>query len=916
MFLRSSNRLPTAPILILTLAVLASLLSATAVLSQGGEGDPGRYIVRGVTDKYQRSEIAGTGAAIDAMGDDWIEISATPEEVAAITALGYQVEPLPPPPGVQDFPAEDSGYHDYDEMVAVIDQAAADHPTIVNKFSMGQSDEGRDLWAVKISDNPAADEPEPEVFFDFHQHGNEHLAVEQGLYLLGLLTDEYDTTPHIKSLVNSREIYIVFDVNPDGGEFDHATGSYVGWRKNRQPNSGTSAVGTDPNRNWGYRWGESGGSSGIPSSTTYRGPFPFSAPETAAIRDFVESREIGGEQQITAQIDFHTYGEMILWPYGYTYTDVPSDMTQDDHDVFVAMGQGMAALNGYEAMQGSDFYITDGTIKDWMYGVHGIFSFLFELYPDTSDPDGFYPPDEIIPAETARNREALLYFLDLADCPYRATGEDGQYCPNSPPDEPGGPSPSHNASNQSVDVNLSWTGGDPDGDDVIYDVALEAYDSTPDTLAAEGHSTASLDPGTLRCDADYYWQITAKDVHWAETSGNVWHFTTESCAPMGDPSNLEGTGVSETQIDLTWWDNSSAETDFRVERSPNGSTGWTEIASLGADVESYQDSGLSCGDSYYYRVRGYRSGGGGSYTGYSNVAQAATQPCAPSGLGAWATSYQEIDMSWQDNSSDETAFHLERSPNGSTGWTQVAALPADTTNYQNSGLSCSAGYYYRVRAYRADDGAYSSYSGLAAATTHPCPPSDLGASAASYAQINLAWQDNSPDEADFRVERSADGSTGWAVIATVGANVTSYQDGGLSCSTGFYYRVCARASGGYFSGYSNVVNGITHTCPPSDLTATASDKTGIDLAWQDNSTDETAFVIERLDDRGGDWTQIASVGADVTSYQDNALACNGDYTYRVRAYRDSDGYYSDYTPLASASSQGCGVFLPLLMGTQ
>ena len=73
-----------------------------------------------------------------------------------------------------------------------------------------------------------------------------------------------------------------------------------------------------------------------------------------------------------------------MWPYGYTLTDVPADMTQDDHDVFVAMGQAMAATNGYTPQQSSDLYITDGTIDDWLYGVHRIFSYTFEMYPVTS----------------------------------------------------------------------------------------------------------------------------------------------------------------------------------------------------------------------------------------------------------------------------------------------------------------------------------------------------------------------------------------------------------------------------------------------------------------------------------------------------------------------------------------------------
>ena len=86
-----------------------------------------------------------------------------------------------------------------------------------------------------------------------------------------MLTDEYGTDPQITNLVDSREIWIVFDMNPDGGEYDIATGTYRSWRKNRQPNAGSSAIGTDLNRNWGYKWGCCGGSSGTPSSETYRG---------------------------------------------------------------------------------------------------------------------------------------------------------------------------------------------------------------------------------------------------------------------------------------------------------------------------------------------------------------------------------------------------------------------------------------------------------------------------------------------------------------------------------------------------------------------------------------------------------------------------------------------------------------------
>ena len=96
--------------------------------------------------------------------------------------------------------------------------------SIFSLFSLGTSYGRRTIWAGKISDNVGTDEAEPEVLFTHHQHAREHLTVEMALYALGTLTDEYGTNPQITDLVDSREIWMVFDVNPDGGEYDIATG--------------------------------------------------------------------------------------------------------------------------------------------------------------------------------------------------------------------------------------------------------------------------------------------------------------------------------------------------------------------------------------------------------------------------------------------------------------------------------------------------------------------------------------------------------------------------------------------------------------------------------------------------------------------------------------------------------------------
>ncbi|WP_124726901.1 M14 family metallopeptidase [Staphylospora marina] len=384
----------------------------------------GFYKIRGVTTKEHRTAITRTGAAIDGIEPDAVYVTATLSEVRQLRKSGFNPEPVL---GAQDFPSYDSGYHNYNEMVNKINTIVASKPNIVSKFSIGKSYENRDLWAVKISDNVNIDENEPEVLYVSLHHAREHLTVEMALYLLELFVNNYGTDSRITNIVNNREIFIVFNLNPDGGEYDIATGSYRYWRKNRQPNSGSSYVGTDLNRNYGYKWGCCGGSSGSPSSETYRGSAPFSAPETARLRDFINSRVVGGKQQIKAAISFHTYSELILWPYGYTYTDVPSDMTADDYNVFRTMGQAMAQTNGYTPMQASDLYITDGDMADWAYGTHKIFAYTFEMYPRSSNP-GFYPPDEVIARETSRNREAVLYLAEQADCPYRVIGKQAQYC--------------------------------------------------------------------------------------------------------------------------------------------------------------------------------------------------------------------------------------------------------------------------------------------------------------------------------------------------------------------------------------------------------------------------------------------------------------------------------------------------------
>ena len=326
--------------------------------------------------------------------------------------------PAPAAAATSNFPVGWQGYHTYAEMVSDLNATVVAHPTIAKAYSLGTSYQGRTIWAVKISDNVTVDENEPEVLFDGLTHSDEHMGLEMTLHIMHWLVDGYGVDPRITTLVNARVVWIILAVNPDGAEYDISGGRFHFWRKNRQPTPGTSYIGTDLNRNYGYRWGiAEGRTSTNPAAITYMGPSAFSAPETRVVRDFLASRVINGRQRIRAAITFHESGRLVMWPYGYTYTDVPPDMTLDDHNALVKIGRYMASTNGYKPEQASDLYLTSGTTRDYEYGVYRIFSYTFEM----SVVD--YPKDTLIASETGRNKEAVLYLIDRAWCPLGVLGD-------------------------------------------------------------------------------------------------------------------------------------------------------------------------------------------------------------------------------------------------------------------------------------------------------------------------------------------------------------------------------------------------------------------------------------------------------------------------------------------------------------
>ena len=245
-----------------------------------------------------------------------------------------------------------------------------------------------------------------------NHHAREHLSTEVPLLFAQHLLQNR-ATAEIGALLDTRDIWIIPMLNPDGVEYDISTGRYQYWRKNRR-NNGDGTFGVDLNRNYGYQWG-TGGSSKDTSSDVYMGPTSFSEPETQAFKAFVESLP-----NTKILLSLHAFSELILYPWGHKH-----DPISNQHDLMVheKIAKTMAGWNKYTPQQSSDLYIASGDTTDWSYGQLGIVSFTFELSPaNMGGPGGFYPGAGMIDKAFAANLKPMLYLLDLANDPGRALG--------------------------------------------------------------------------------------------------------------------------------------------------------------------------------------------------------------------------------------------------------------------------------------------------------------------------------------------------------------------------------------------------------------------------------------------------------------------------------------------------------------
>jgi carboxypeptidase T len=296
--------------------------------------------------------------------------SASPTARVAMEQPGGVVSEIIPRPSAFQVWGTLGGFYNYAQMNTAIDNLVAAYPTLAQKFSLGLTTEGRNIWCVKISDSVTNDVTyEPEVLLMGLQHAREAIGGSSMIFLMQYLCENYANNSQVKDLVDNREIFIIPCMNPDGWEYNHINdpSGGGGWRKNRR-NNGDGTFGVDLNRNWSYDWNLCGGAgsscgSSITSSDTYWGPAAFSEPETQAVRSFVISHHI------VSMIDQHSFGPYYSLPFGRpTLHPVPDSLSVSDQDYYEKIPALMGKYNGMRAGNSiqSVGYEVAGGVKDWM----------------------------------------------------------------------------------------------------------------------------------------------------------------------------------------------------------------------------------------------------------------------------------------------------------------------------------------------------------------------------------------------------------------------------------------------------------------------------------------------------------------------------------------------------------------------
>ncbi|HEY1012283.1 MAG TPA: M14 family zinc carboxypeptidase, partial [Herpetosiphonaceae bacterium] len=391
-------------------------------------------------------------AALAAQGLDLLEMRdgkdlfamVTPKEFAALQAAGFDVR-------VDDAQTDtmrskagfdnvvQGGYRTVEEGYALLNTWQTTYPNLAQAFTYGQSWDkktasgpaGYDLRGITIT-NKLIPGPKPTFVLISAIHAREMATAELSLRFAEYLVTRYNTDPEVTWLLNEHQVVIMPFTNPDGRK-DAETGIYQRKNKNTvtapcSSQNSSSQPGIDLNRNSHFKWGTVDMPSQPKCSATYPGPSVASEPEVSSLeawisKVFIDQRGPNDSDPapVTARdifITLHSYGDLVLWPYGWGSTLAPNDAD------LAGLGRKFASYNNYTAEKADTLYPTSGATDDWTYGDFGVASYTFEVGAESGTCGGFFPTFSCLDGGTngniwGRNLPAFLYATKVARAPYQ-----------------------------------------------------------------------------------------------------------------------------------------------------------------------------------------------------------------------------------------------------------------------------------------------------------------------------------------------------------------------------------------------------------------------------------------------------------------------------------------------------------------
>lgn len=397
----------------------------------------------------------------------------------------------------------------------------------------------------------------------------------------------------------------------------------------------------------------------------------------------------------------------------------------------------------------------------------------------------------------------------------------------------------------------------------------------------------------------------------ANVNGVFWSSTTSVTTPIilpGDPTGLTAV-ASETSVQLSWVDNSTNETGFEVQARVGQFGAYGTVTTTAANATAYIHTGLTPGEKYTYHVRAVRVGGASNWSAESSATISIPVPPTPSGVSANAVSETQINVSWADVTGED-GYRVEIAA-PSAGFTLAGQVGEGVVTLSATGLTANTAYRFRVIAWNAGGNSSPSVEVSATTFTTPVPvvttPTGLVASTASQNTINLAWNAVS-DATGYKIGWRY-GSQPFSELISLGA-VTTYQVNELTANTTYVFAVQA-VKGTSVSNWSGEVSATTLSVPgtpiltaPSAVVLIVNGEAAITVSWTDNSNNETGFEVWRRLASSPMGSLVATVAANVTTYQNTGLLASTAYAFSVRAKNTSgnSAFSAEATATTSAAT--------------